>query len=241
MVLIMSNWLLRVYTQSTRQDESFLVMVPTVIPSPTEMPLRSVLLEVPFTSQAPSGEWGDKRYQDGCEETSVIMVYCALFSDECRTFEGKLDKEFAKSEIENMASWEKYKYGNFVDTSAQDTAIRLLDEYYGIKNYQIKQVNSWVDIARELNMGNFVITPMNGQKLDNPNFTGMGPERHMVLVRGVNMDKKEFITNDPGTRKGEMYRYSVDDFFLAIRDYATGDHEEILGIDRKMIVINGVR
>ena len=30
--------------------------------------------DVPFTSQAPTGNWDDERQQDGCEETSALMA-----------------------------------------------------------------------------------------------------------------------------------------------------------------------
>ena len=78
---------------------------------------------------------------------------------------------------------------------------------------------------------------MNGQKLGNPFFTAPGPERHMLVVIGYDPEKLEFITNDPGTRQGEAYRYPVNVLWLAIRDYPTGDHEPITEVVKKMIVI----
>lgn len=237
MVLVFGNWSFATEKRTLQQTIPMLIVTPTVIPTPTEIPVRSVLLEVPFTSQAPYGEWSDKRHQDGCEEASIIMAYCALFNDECEIVDGKLEKTFAKKEMARMADWEQRTYGSFVDTSAKDTAERLMEGFYGVKNYQVKKVDSWTDIVHELNTGNIVITPMNGQKLNNPNFTGVGPERHMVLVRGVDMENNEFITNDPGTRKGELYRYPVDVFWEAIRDYVTGDHAPIVTTEKKMIVV----
>ena len=50
--------------------------------------------------------------------------------------------------------------------------------------------------------------------------------------------KKEFITNDPGTRKGELYRYNETVLYSAIRDYPTGYHETINKIEKNMIVVN---
>src|SRR3989344_3566435 len=32
-----------------------------------------ILLEVPFTSQAPRANWAEPRFQDGCEEAAGIM------------------------------------------------------------------------------------------------------------------------------------------------------------------------
>jgi len=78
---------------------------------------------------------------------------------------------------------------------------------------------------------------MNGQALGNPNFTPPGPEYHFLLIRGYNPSTDTFITNDPGTRNGELYKYSSDTLFNAIRDYPTGDHLPITSTRKAMIVI----
>ena len=89
----------------------------------------------------------------------------------------------------------------------------------------------------ELEAGNIIIAPTNGRKLNNPNFSNLGPERHMVLIRGYDYNKKEFITNDPGTKRGEAYRYPEKNLFNAIRDYPTGNHVPIKISKKTMIII----
>ena len=37
-----------------------------------------------------------------------------------------------------------------------------------------------------------------------------GPVRHMLLIKGYDGERGVFITNDPGTRHGESFEYSVD-------------------------------
>jgi len=32
----------------------------------------------------------------------------------------------------------------------------------------------------------------------------------MIVIRGFDPATKEFITNDPGTKRGEFYRYDID-------------------------------
>ena len=52
-----------------------------VLPTATVEPKRFVLLNVPFTSQAPFGEWSDPRHQDGCEEAAALMAVMAMSED----------------------------------------------------------------------------------------------------------------------------------------------------------------
>ncbi len=77
----------------------------------------------------------------------------------------------------------------------------------------------------ELKNGRVIIAPMNGQALKNPNFTAPGPINHMLLIRGYDPIKKTFITNDPGTRNGELYEYEENLLYSALRTYPTGYHE----------------
>ena len=60
----------------------------------------------------------------------------------------------------------------------------------------------------------------------------------MIIIRGYDPLTKEFITNDPGTRKGELYRYDATVLYEAIRDYPTGYHEIIPHIEKNMIVVS---
>ncbi len=211
---------------------------PSILPTPTVKPVESVLLTVPFASQSPFGEWSDKRQQDGCEEASVILAYCSASSDECPIVNGKIDKQWMKEKIIDIYNFQIGKWGSGVDTSAQDTGERLLTGYFNYSKYRVLNVEDSEDIAQELMAGNVVIVPTNGKLLFNPNFTNGGPERHMVVVRGYDAERKQFITQDPGTRQGENYRYDEEVLFDAIRDYETGDHEPIVGVAKRMIVVN---
>ncbi len=66
-----------------------LSLVPTAVPtssspppSPTLAPLQLVTQSVPFTVQAPLGDWTDARQQDGCEEASVLMAMAWVRDEE---------------------------------------------------------------------------------------------------------------------------------------------------------------
>jgi len=200
-----------------------------------EIPLKkeNYLLDIPFICQAPYAEWDNSIFQDGCEEAaSLMVVYWAL--------DKKLDKNIAQEEIIAMAEYQKEEFGQAQDTSAEDTNKRLIKGYFGYSNAEVKRNINISDIIKEIGKGNAVIVPANGQLLGNPYFTQPGPERHNLIIRGYNKDTKEFITNDPGTRKGEEYHYNQDILYNAIRDYPTGYHEPIEIINKTMIVIKKI-
>lgn len=170
--------------------------------------------QVPFTSQAPFGDWSDDRFQDGCEEASMIMANYWL--------KGKnLDPHTAAQEILNLSKWEQDKYGTYHDTSAKDSS-NTLQQYFSIDagvNYDVT-VNSIKQVLAE---GGIVLVPSNGAILLNPNYSSP-PPHHMVVVVGYDDKNNEFIVNDPGTKHGEAYRYAFKTVIAAAQDYPTGDH-----------------
>ncbi|MFH1030637.1 MAG: C39 family peptidase [bacterium] len=191
---------------------------------------KNVLLEIPFTSQAPTGNWKDPRQQDACEEASVLMVMKWIKGE-------KLNPEEAEVKILAISEWEDREYKSFHDTSARDTMERLIKGYFNYTKAEVKENVTLDMIKAELFKGNAVIATVDGQRLKNPYYTAPGPERHMLVIIGYDADKKEFITNDPGTRRGEKYRYGENHFFSSMRDYPTGDHEPIIEIEKNIIVL----
>lgn len=202
----------------------------TSTPNSTGSNIKVIKINVPFTSQAPFGEWSDPRQQNACEEASVLM---AIYWANGQSF----SLQEAKDKILAIADWEQKKYENYIDTSARDTVERLFKEYFQYqKAFVVENIVSQ-DIINELVKGNLVIVPANGQTLKNKFFQVPGPLEHMLVIIGYDYQTKEFITNDPGTRQGKDYRYNQDVLFNAIRDYPTGYHEPIVGIQKTMIVV----
>lgn len=169
-------------------------------------------LAVPFTSQAPFGNW-QLPYQEACEEASVLMMDYFL--------RGKsLSAAAANSEIVKLTEWEKAKFGFYEDTNAEQTAV-ILREYFGYKNVRVAYEISIDDIKKELTNGRPVIVPAAGRLLPNPFFHQPGPLYHMLVIKGYKNGK--FITNDPGTRRGENFLYSYESLYNAIHDWNNGD------------------
>jgi len=195
----------------------------------TALPPLAMIAGVPFTSQAPFGDWADPKQQHGCEEASLLMAHYWMQGK-------KLTKETALTEIFSMSEYEEKNYGLVYDLSIADT-LKFWREYYGYKKSFTKYDISAEDIKKEIAAGNPVIVPMDGTKLGNPQYTAPGPERHELIVIGYDDGALEFITNDPGTRFGEGYRYDYEIFMGAIRDYKTGFDEPIDGIVKAILVV----
>lgn len=167
-------------------------------------------LDIPFTSQAPLGDWNPP-FDHACEEASVLMAHYY--------FEGITPTpQLVANDIDKMVAFEKEKYGVYKDTSASETA-GLIRDYYGY-NAKVIFDTSASDIKNEILKGNVVIAPTKGRALKNPYFTPPGPVYHMLVVKGY--DSSGFITNDPGTRRGKDYKYSFDILMNAISDWDNG-------------------
>lgn len=191
---------------------------------------KIILQNVNFTSQAPFSQWTDLRQEDGCEEASSFMAVKWAMGQ-------SFTKQDALDSILGSSTFTQKKYGEYRDISTDDTLNWIIKDYFNYQNAAIKKNTTVASIISELEKGNVIIAAMNGQELYNPNFVQPGPPHHMLLVKGYNPVKKVFITNDPGTRKGDSYEYNVDVLYKAIRDYKTGFKEPNTKVVKDVIVI----
>lgn len=222
---------------STTSPSSISTPLPTVAPiikptaKPTIVPTaKTILLNVPYAVQAPFGNWSDPKEENGCEEVSAVMAMHWVNGTILTPTE-------ALSEIIAISDYEKTTYGQFIDTSAQDTADRIFRGYFKYTNVSVKYSITVASIIAELRAGHIVIIPVNGQKVGNPYYKQPGPLEHMILIKGYDPTTNEFITNDPGTRKGESYRYSTNVLFNAIRNYFTEGNHQHKGDDQKVMIV----
>jgi len=214
-------------------------IIPPSLPSSSELPPAKepapvagslVNYSVPFTSQAPSGEWDDERQQDGCEEASALMAMRWVQNQPLSSAE-------ARREILAISDYEQKQYGEYRDVSLADVRDRIFKDYFKYDAVEVKMNITAPDIIAALSSGAVIIAPMNGQRLGNPNFTAPGPERHMLLIKGYDPDTQEFITNDPGTKNGANYRYSTNTIMDSILAYPTGYHEPINGEPKGILIV----
>jgi hypothetical protein len=181
-------------------------------------------LAVPFTSQAPTGNW-DALHEDACEEASFYMVQ-QFYSG---TPEGKIDPAVADPELQRLVRTE------------EDLGLAPSISLAEAKDFLMKDSNTMAviidnptvgDIKQLIALGKPVIVPAAGRELGNPFFTGEGPLYHMLVIRGYT--ETTFITNDPGTRMGENYVYDIDVLMSAMGDWNNGD--PATGISRIMYI-----
>ncbi len=171
-------------------------------------------LAVPFTSQAPHGNW-DEPYQEACEEASVYMVH-AYFSG---MDEGQIPASTADEALLQIVAFEMELFGFYQDTTVEKTGV-FAELLYG-HTYQVLTDPTVEDIQRKLVQGHPVIVPAAGRLLGNPYFTAPGPLYHMLVIRGYTQDG-QFIVNDPGTYRGEAYLYDFDTIMNAMHDWNEG-------------------
>lgn len=196
-----------------------------------KLPSKFINDNVPFVSQAPNSDWKDERLQDGCEEASVVMALAWINS------ENSVNKSEALKRIIEASDWFLNNIGTFHDASVQDV-VRILKEFYKVNDVKIINEPKLIQLKEFLSQEKLIIVPTNGRLLGNPNFSGLGPERHMIVLTGYNDLTGEFITNDPGTRKGENYRYPYDIVLKANLSYPTGFHEKMESIEKAVIVVD---
>lgn len=169
---------------------------------------KSLSLEVPFISQAPYAVW-DTFHEDACEEASLIMI------EYFKKGTSAITKETVEKEIQDMTKYETSVGLGPSITLAQLNIVAL--NYYQLSNGKVVE-NSTVDnIKAEILAGRPVIIPVAGKILPNPNFRNGGPVYHMLVIKGFN--ETGFITNDPGTRKGNNFWYTYNVLMNAIHDW----------------------
>ena len=188
-----------------------------------------ILIKVPFTSQAPFTVW-DEFHEEACEEASLVMLR-HFFSKKALT------KEVAEDEIQELINFQNKKTGDYRDTTAQETADLFINFYGEIgegRSLRVVYDFKKEDLKKYLARGYPIIVPAAGRELGNPNFTAPGPLYHNLVLVGYDGDI--IITNDPGTRRGEGYKYDIDVIYNAIHDF-TGKPEDINRGRKAMIVV----
>ena len=192
----------------------------------SKVSFASTIISVPFTSQAPAGDWAQP-WQEFCEEASVVMVTHFLWGL-------PLSQRFAEAEMQLIKQYEMIVFKKYNDTSAAETA-SILKNLYGFKNIKTRRIISVADMKQELSQGNIMLVPAAGRMLRNPYFKAPGPLYHMIVVYGFDDSRHVFITNDPGTRRGEGFVYNQDTLFNAIHDWNGGD---VMNGEKNVVVVS---
>lgn len=201
-------------------------------PEPAPPPTKTVtlpaevMLDVPFMVQAPFANW-DALHQETCEEASLMMVRYFRLGQSFGSLQSIDD------ELKSLVAWQTGK-GYEYDVTVQELS-RIARDYYSMSSGRVISNPSLNEIKKELADGRPVIVPAAGRLLNNPNFTAGGPPYHMLVILGY--DANGFITNDPGTRRGEKFRYTFDNLMDSIHNW-TGNKSTITSGAKAVLVFD---
>jgi hypothetical protein len=198
----------------------------TTSPTTTSPAADAVNLPIPFTPQAPTGNW-DELHNEACEEATSIMANAYLTGDR----EALIPAARVETEISGLTVWEDKHFGYHLDTTAAETA-QMIEGYYGLKA-TVTQNYTLQNIKDQINLGHVVILPVNGRLIGNPYYKTPGPIYHMLVIRGYSGSK--LITNDSGTKNGENYPYAFSTLYAAGADW---DHStNTIDQSKKVMII----
>ena len=168
----------------------------------------SVILQVPFTSQAPNGNWD--RNED-CEETSIAMAAAFINGQS----EDRMPAVDAQNAINQLKNWENINTGYNANTGAEATT-KLAQGAFKIK---VKQISDFTeqDLKNALSTHDVILLPLNAKMLSPGKYGDVGPLYHMIVLRGYKGDT--FIVNDPGTDSGDGNVYTFETLKKAAADW----------------------
>jgi len=134
-------------------------------------------LAVPFTPQAPTGDWSDPVHSEACEEASLIMIH-EYFSGSRET---RLDPEYVETQIAKLVEWQDNTLGYHLDSNAVETA-QMAREVYGLKTRIVTDYTE-EDLKSALRDNKVIIYFTAGRLLGNPDYRTPGPLYHVVLIK----------------------------------------------------------
>jgi hypothetical protein len=178
---------------------------------PSNLP-AAVILPVPFTPQAPLGNWAARQHT--CEEASLVMVDRYLKGDHSGAL---IDPHTADAAINQVTAWKPAQ-----DLTAQQVG-ELAQKYmgYGYKVLPATRLNmKW-----QLSLGRPLIVGVRTHGLGNSNYPGYTNHfeqtgwsvSHYLVVAGYD-GNDTYILNDPGLTRGHGYHISYDQLMHAIDD-----------------------
>ncbi len=176
----------------------------------------SASVNVPFTSQAPEGNWSEP-WQNACEETSVYMVSSFYGDDPIKREQAVLKiKEILKVKNEDIKVSKDESLATIAD---------LIDKL-GLPWSAVIVENPTIDdLKTELAAGRPIIVPVFAPLLKNAQYGVSDVEYHVLVLTGYDDKDGVFIVNDPGTKNGHGLRFTYDTFMGAIHDLNPKDKE----------------
>jgi len=169
-------------------------------------------LDVPYTVQAPYAKW-DVYDEEACEEAALLMAHEYLEGNQY--LNGIIPQADAQTELRRMINYQVDRLNYEVTTDLFPDQLKASIESYW-PGYTAKFFSniSAEQIKKEIAKGNPVVVPATAKILGNPWYHYQ--DYHMLVVMGYEDD--QFITNDPGTKRGEDWSYDQELLIKAIKD-----------------------
>lgn len=188
------------------------ISTPTPSPSPTPLP-AAFRLGVPFTTQAPNGDWA--KHQSSCEEANLLQVDAYWKGDRSST----LDPGAAEKGIADLVAWQVKNWGHEDDLTNKRLG-ELAAQYYGYQ-YDIQPITQ-DGMKRSIANGVPVILGVTTHGLGNPHYPNFQTHHlqpgwsvsHYITLVGY--DDQGFILNDPGITPGHGYHVLYDQLLFAV-------------------------
>jgi hypothetical protein len=180
---------------------------PQAAPTPKPLPAQ-VLLQVPFTTQAPLNNWA--QHQESCEAATLTMLV-AYWQHNASVV---LDPRAADASINQIDAWKPTL--DLTNTQMGE----LAEKHFGY-SYQLVPNDPNV-IAEQLALGRPLIAEVRTHALGNPRYPGYGNHYeqtgysvpHFILIIGY--DATGVWLNDPGISWGRGYHISYAQLTHAI-------------------------
>lgn len=203
---------------------------PTPATAPIQTGPATVVRQLPFSSQAPSGNW-DAFHEETCEEASLIIAWRYWLSDN-RAIIPAVEMEGL---LQAVAAYERNTFGTDVSTTIIQMRQTMTD-YYQIpaEKLSVQNIVNEAELLTAVRQG-VVIAPFAGKLLHNPNFRNGGPRYHVAVITGY--DGQQFIVHDVGTRNGANYRYGGDILMGALHDYIPENQGDITAGTPRVLIL----
>ena len=185
-------------------------------PSPsTSVTGGSLRLAVPFTTQAPLGDWA--KHQESCEEANLAQIHAYWTGDNSAV----LDPGIADRTINGLVNWQVKNWGSEDDLT--DVRLgQLAEAYYGYA-YEVLPLTDQA-MHEQLKAGHPVILGVTTHGLGNPRYPGYAAHylqpgysvSHFITIVGY--DGSSYVLNDPGLTPGRGYHVEYSQLQFAINN-----------------------
>ncbi|HEX3507892.1 MAG TPA: C39 family peptidase [Candidatus Dormibacteraeota bacterium] len=199
---------------------------PTPALSPKPLPAH-ILLRVPFTTQAPLGNWA--QHQESCEAASLTILVAYWRHDRSVI----INPTAADTLIHQIDGWK-------TQLDLTDALLGKLAHDHFRYAYRILQ-NSPEVIREQLSAGRPLLAEVRTHGLGNPNYPGYSTHYeqqgwsvpHFVVIIGY--DSTGVFLNDPGISEGRGYHITFAQLTHAIADL--GQHHPALNQGQVLLLI----